>query len=83
MSLLTIEEGISEAISITSSLHLGTGDFDDRLVSHFIKISSTSTRKVSLCIYSLIQTRVLFVGSMPYASMPSVPLVRGPDHHQG
>ncbi|KAI0683855.1 Hsp70 protein-domain-containing protein, partial [Cerioporus squamosus] len=47
VSLLTIEEGIFEVKGTADDTHLGGEDFDNRLVMHFTRRSSGSTRRIS------------------------------------
>ncbi|CAF1000871.1 unnamed protein product [Adineta steineri] len=41
VSLLTIDNGVVEVLATNGDTHLGGGDFDERVIEHFIKIIKT------------------------------------------
>jgi heat shock protein 5 len=40
VSLLSVDEGVFEVLAISGDTHLGGEDFDNRLISHFVKIAN-------------------------------------------
>ena len=45
VSVLTIEDGIFEVLSTNGDTHLGGEDFDNRIISHFVKLFKKATDK--------------------------------------
>lgn len=48
VSILTIEDGIFEVKSTAGDTHLGGEDFDNRMVNHFVLVSSFCSPNLSV-----------------------------------